>query len=241
MDFFNDLMRLCEFPDEYLFEEEEPVVVEEGASKPSAQSYYFPTIPQDDWQRFNDPLALSTPWFALEYADEVKAKQQRIHRYSRVARFKFTLYQLLGMSGDVDNSIILIVMGDPRLQTSPPKIWNSVRSILKSHKLRKYYNRIPYIIRRVAGLKITGITGRKLTAIMAQFLKISWQFDNGKRKDWNLSYFLNMRFVAVCLMKRFDIIYPYAVPSARTARKRRYLTLLFDEFELNVTEEDFIF
>ncbi len=228
----NELLKLCDCPDDFLFPEEveeEPPV---QTVRPSLKGSHFLKVPQDDWQRFNDPLTGNSPWFALEYNDEICHSRNRIHRYSRTSRFKFTLFQLLGLNGDVTYGLIDMVAQHPNLKTSPCKIWNSVRSILKEKGLRKFYNRIPLLIRHVAGLKVVGITDDKLTRMMDIFVKISYQFDNGKKKDWGLSYFLNMRFVSLSLMEKFDITYPYAVPFARTARKRRYLAALFEDFKI---------
>lgn len=190
----------------------------------------FTTIPEDDWQRYNDPTACDGPWFALEYNDELLACQKKIHRYSRKDRFRFTLMQLLAMGGDVPIGVIDMVRW--KLKTTKPRqLWNHTRAILKANGLRKFYNRIPYILRIVCDLKITNITGAKILSILDKFDTLSYDFDQTLKKKWNRKYFLNMRFVALVLIKRCGITFPYEIPFARTSRKRRYLENLFNDFE----------
>ncbi len=44
--------------------------------------------------------------FALDYEDEVWVGQFKIHRYSRKDRFRFTVFQLLGLNGHVRSEAI---------------------------------------------------------------------------------------------------------------------------------------
>jgi hypothetical protein len=187
-------------------------------------------IPEDDWQRYNDPSSDQGPWFALEYGDEIRARQKKIHRYSRKDRFRFTLMQLLAIGGDVPTRVIELVRSN--LKTKKPKqLWNHTRAILKGNGLRKFYNRIPYILRIVYNLKISNIASQKIMDILGRFDTLGYQFDTRLKAKWGRKYFLNMRFVALSLIKQQGILFPYDIPFARTSRKRRYLENLFTDFE----------
>ena len=160
---------------------------------------------------------------ALNYADEVNLPRKRpVHRYSRMERFKFTLGQLMGCSGHVPPQVLRAMNAD-HLRTLPSdQVWDAVRSVLKAHKWRIYYNRIPAIL---AGLGLSPFRYND-TAV---FQDILYDFDlmdkifESLKFKLNRAYFPNLRFTAVKLMRRHGIHPPITIPLARTARKLQAL------------------
>lgn len=161
-----------------------------------------------------------------EYARNAKP----IHRYSRKDRFKSVLYQLLGISGDIPSAIRNIVRQKLGKKTRRNKIWNDIRAVLKEAGERKYYNRIPQIIARIAKLRPAGITNAALDACFEDFHLMHHKFDTELHIKWQRAYFPNLRFVALKLLTKHGITFPYDVPFVRTARKRKYLNNLWLDF-----------
>jgi Poxvirus Late Transcription Factor VLTF3 like len=187
---------------------------------------------QDEFGGFVFP---KQPQYGLDYDQEIDfmLNYKRKHRYSRKLRFKFILYQLLGMSGDVPKSVTSLVRKELKIQKNIRKqrIWNDIRTILKKHKLRKYYNRISSIIKEITGLKAIEINSEKIQLILDKFFKFDYLFDSQYRSQWSRKYFPNLRFVALKLIVSSGITFPYNVPLMRTARKRKYLEKLFVDLE----------
>ncbi len=168
------------------------------------------------------------PQFCLEYDDVIFASQKKIHRYSRKDRLKFTVCQLAGISGDVPERLIDLIRH--KLKTrNPNKIWNGVRKLLKKGKFRRYYNRIPHIIKQITGLRIIGFDTGVLPRIENRFTELMIKFDTHFKEKWQRQYFLNMRFLCLKLIFEQGCLYPYYIPLIRTNRKRKYLDLLFNE------------
>ena len=171
--------------------------------------------------------------FELDYFQEVdhKMNMKKFHRYSRKTRFKSILYQLLGISGECPREVLRLVRRSLPSTVKPTKIWNNVRAILKQNKLRKYYNRIPQIIRQITTKKLGGLTYHKVESILHDFFVFDYQFNQTLKLAWKRKYFPNLRFIALKLMFKYNIKYPYYVPLIRTARKRKYLDNLFTQFK----------
>lgn len=174
------------------------------------------------------------PNFGLEYEDVLRASQKKIHRYNRVDRLKFTLCQLAGISGDVPQRLIEIIK--LKLKTkNPNKIWNSIRKILKKAKLRKYYNRIPLIIKHLTGKVLIGFGDNNvLDKILQRFKYIHILFNSTLKNKWERKYFLNMRYLSLKLIQEQGCIYPYHIPTIRTSRKKKYLDNLFSQISNEV-------
>jgi len=186
-------------------------------------------VPPDDYiqdEYFEEPL------FHLDYSQEQDFEMNCIkkHRYSRKDRFRLTLYQLLGMNGEVPHSVIKLVKRSLPKKVKKNKIWNDIRAILKKHKLRRYYNRIPTLIKEISGLKPTGINSERINSILTYFFKFDFNFNEKFRREWSRKYFPNLRFIALKLVADVGIKYPYHVPLIRTTRKKKYLDNLFNEF-----------
>lgn len=171
--------------------------------------------------------------YMLDYSQEIEYSLncKKLHRYSRKDRFRFILYQLLGISGDIPKSVVTIVRRGLGKKTNTSTIWNQVRLLLKQNKLRKYYNRIPQLIRHVVHKSPTGITYSRVASILEDFSNFDYQFDNNLRFKWDRRYFPNLRFVALKLIAKYEISFPYHVTLVRTSRKKKYLEKLYEQFE----------
>lgn len=189
-------------------------------------------LPEEYFEEYwSDKDALNSD-FHLDYDQEVDYHMncKKLHRYSRKARFKFILFQLLGMSGTTPREVVRTVRRSLGKVVKTSRIWNRTRAILKKHRLRKYYNRIPQIIKLVSQKKPVGITSVKIQAILDDFFNLDYQFNNKLRGEWDRKYFPNLRFIALKLISKYDIHYPYHVPLIRTSRKKKYLENLFSQF-----------
>jgi len=149
-----------------------------------------------------------------------------IHRYDRIARFKSTLFNIIGERGTVPDHIITMVSQYIGTTADP---WNDCRRILKHYKQRIYYNRIPYIINRLklgSGYKVIGST--VIDEMINKFRAISDKFERTKL-ELKRRYFPNIRFIVLKILEHFNIATDYLVPLVRTARKNKSLNLLWNE------------
>ncbi len=136
----------------------------------------------------------------------------KVHRYSRIDRFKFTVLQLLGFNGAVPKKVIETVQLEiGKYVKSNSKIWNTIRKILKENGYRKYYNRIPKIISIVAGFQIEGVSKANMDSLFKKFQKMSFDFNNELRQKWNRSYFPNLRYIALRMISEIGITYPVSL------------------------------
>ena len=162
-----------------------------------------------DWER-----PLKADWKFEQDREHVRP----IHRYDRVKRFEWILYQILGYRGIVPDEVIDLC-GGCDLRAS--HIWASIQSILKSNGLRKYYNRIGQIIWHVARLKIYFIEkDRVLERIVQEFRTM--QFVHETRK-----YFPNLRYVALRMLRDHGAVFEYDVPLLKTKRKLKGMDELY--------------
>ena len=188
--------------------------------------------PQDHpcWETFEEQ---SQPVYALDYCQEVDfhLNYKRKHRYSRKDRFKHTLFQLMGMVGETPPHVIKLVRENLGKRVKRTRLWNDIRAILKRNNLRRYYNRISSIIKELTGLVPLGTDSKKIKAMLDTFYLFDHRFDLNFRSVWNRRYFPNLRFMALKLIEANGVIFPYHVPMMRTARKKKYLEILFTQLK----------
>jgi hypothetical protein len=196
------------------------------------------TIPSIDWGDdkyvYHDGVHdrhFNEVHFALDYDQEQHYARNKKgpHHYYRRERFKTTLYQLANVSGETPVRIRNIVRQSLPPRINKNKLWNEIRGILKDHKLSDYYNRIPNIIYVLTGLKPV-LPVDTLKQCIDDFFVLSYKFDNGLAKVWEREYFPNLRYICFKLMHKYGAVYPYKVPFIRTARKRKYLNKLWEDF-----------
>jgi hypothetical protein len=156
-----------------------------------------------------------------DYQMEQDRKMRPIHRYNRVERFAFTLSQLLGLKGDVSRDIIELV------QDNECYDWESIRNLLKEHNLRKYYNRIPYIMKcmHLPPLIKYEVTNQVYHEMIHHFKIIQNRFDKikGPRK-----YFPSIRYIVFRMLQDRGAVFDESVPFVRTKRKEKSLNEIWD-------------
>lgn len=149
-----------------------------------------------------------------------------IHRYNRIERFNFTLSYLVGYKGTVPQKV-LDACSD--VEPNHKTIWNDIKIILKKNKWNIYYNRISLIINSL-GLSITeNMTNTIYEAILYDFLQMHNEFESSKKKKWNRRYFLNLKFVAMKLLDKYNIRFKVDIPLIKTQRKLKILNELWED------------
>lgn len=140
------------------------------------------------------------------------------HRYCRIERFRSTFLQLCGVRGKICPSVLNILRKsaiDPR----PEFIYESIRRVLKTHKFRKYYNRIGSLIHALGYNYSIILKGVGYETIERIFREFSTLFDRHKT-ELGRKYFPNLRYISLKLMEAFGAKFEYKLPFIRTRRKR---------------------
>jgi len=162
-----------------------------------------------------------------DYAMEQQRDWRPVHRYSRVARFKVTLFQLLGERGKIPPHCYSIVKN--YLKPESTTKWNDTRKLLKHFKLTKCYDRIPMILAKLGyGRSFDSLTCEKIESIINDFRHLSDKYERTKEK-YNRRYFPNIRFVCFKLLELHGLKTKYPVPFIRTERKRKALEELWND------------
>lgn len=158
------------------------------------------------------------------YKEEIEAKSKcrPIHRYNRLERFKNTLDQLLGWRGKINDEIMDLMDG-------VDGSWESIRRVLKQHKIPKLYNQIPLILRKLGFGNCIEFkdSHNSYIAILKEFNEIHYKFNlknSTKRK-----YFPNLRFVALKLIEKYGGEFKIKIPFIRTRRKLGHLEKIIKE------------
>lgn len=161
----------------------------------------------------DDERPPQTDW---KFEQERRGSVRPIHRYIRKKRFEYTLFQLLGFRGTVEQEIVdhLLEYG---FDKRPGYVWNSIRSFLKIHKYSNiYYNRIPTIMTMAnVGLRIV-IDTPTMIIITQKFAEFNCVFDNLPKRP---KYFPNMRFIALKFLEMYGAEFQFEIPLIRTKRK----------------------
>jgi hypothetical protein len=163
--------------------------------------------------------------FVTDYKMEQDRYFQKIHRYSRLARFKVCLYNILGERGVIPKHILQMV----KIYLAPNSMdkWNDTRKILKHYKQRKYYDQIPTILKTLKfGRSFQSLTGEQFENIITDFQCLSDRFDRLK-DSYSRRYFPNIRFIVLKLLELHGIKPNYPVPLLRTSRKMKSLQSLW--------------
>lgn len=150
-----------------------------------------------------------------------------IHRYSRLARFKKTLLNILGERGNVPSQIMTLVK--TYLNPLSTDKWNDVRRILKHYGQRKYYDNIPFIVRNLSlGRCFVQLNADHIANIVRDFQHLSTRYEQIKH-TFKRRYFPNIRFVTLKLLELHSVKPIYKVPLLRTSRKRKVLLNLWEQ------------
>lgn len=164
-----------------------------------------------------DNFEVSRP-FVLDWRTEQDhyGALRPIHRYSASKRFEYLLKQLLGgCRTEIPWEVIQLVYAEVDTD-SPLEIWDAVRLVLKRNGLKKYYNRIPDILKGIKyPLEIIWRNGTD--GLVRDFEAINTFFYNFKF-DGRV-YFPNFKFFAIKLLLHRGAIFEYDVPLLRTGKK----------------------
>ena len=175
---------------------------------------------------------------ALNWADECYLQKKRaVHHYCRQERFRFTLSQLMGST--VRDIPAIVLSKIPKSITRIPKarLWYSIRQILKKHGWRLYYNRIPAII---SALNLVNFR----TSSTSAFIRIIQDFERMHRifkkikTSLGRTYFPNLRYVAVRLMEKHNIVLPFLIPRTLTVKKQQSLDLMYTKIWNAIADEE---
>lgn len=165
-----------------------------------------------------------------DYTDSGLTNARPIHRYKRLDRFTFTLTYLIGQKGAIPQHVLDACDG---VSKDPTKIWYEIKKILKKNKWSIYYNRISVIINHF-GIPVTcNMTNSIYHTIINDFKQINSLFEQGRRKKWDRRYFLNLKFVAIKLLERYNVSFNVSIPLIKTKRKLKILNELWNDLLIN--------
>lgn len=168
--------------------------------------------------------------FAINWSDEILLVKKRIHRYSRMYRFRTILKQLIGFDGPtVPDSVLELIFSRIKNIKSRKHVWNAIRKVLKKNDLRKYYVQIAEIIWRLGGPRWL-VPEKSFSSILQDFHDLHVKF-NREKKFLKRKYFPPLIYTALYLLQKHSVKFPYKIPLARTVRKRKSLDLLFINLE----------
>lgn len=160
-----------------------------------------------------------------DYKMEQELFFRKIHRYSRVARFKVCLFNILGERGIIPQMVRTMVKN--YLKPTSKDKWNDTRKILKHFKQQKHYDQIPSILRCLSyGRCFPSLTCLQFEALINDFMHLSEKFDRTK-KTYKRRYFPNIRFIVLKLLELHGITPIYPIPLVRTSRKLKSLQELW--------------
>lgn len=164
----------------------------------------------------------------IEFCNKEHMGSRPVHHYSRIERFKATLYHLTGLSGKVPEEIFELV--ERNLDDyDPESIWTSIQGILSRYKYGRYFNRIGYILVELGLESIIEHPEKKwinLDAVEVHFERMSIKFDVGG--GWGRKYFPPLRYVALRLLHYEGFKFNYRVPAVKTDCKVDSLNEIFN-------------
>ena len=175
-----------------------------------------------------DVVASKDPVMVSDYNMEQERFFYKIHRYDRLARFKSTMYQLIGYKGNVPEQIILMVSSNMKKINN---LWNDVRFILKSNNCSKYYDQIPFILFKLGFGKLFEIKIETIEILINDFRALQEKFNHTKT-ELKRRYFPNIRFIVFKILEARSITPNYHVPFVRTQRKNLSLNLIWDSLTI---------
>ena len=167
----------------------------------------------------------------MDYKMEQEMFFRKIHRYSRVARFKVCLYNILGDRGIIPKHVLTMIK--TYLKPNSLDKWNDTRKLLKHFKQQKHYDQIPSILKCLNyGRCFPSLNSLQFEAIINDFLGLSEKF-NRTKKEYCRTYFPSIRFVVLKLLDAHGIKPNYPIPLVRTSRKMKSLEELWTSLLIN--------
>lgn len=157
------------------------------------------------------------------------------HRYVRYARFKRTLYNMLGDSNFKPKNyemelLMLKTYLKPELKKS---MYDQAKDILKHFNQPLLYRHIPTILNYLgySFTKELKVDSRIVQNVLQDFQILNRRFDHEIDKRSNRKYFPNLKFIASKLLQKYDIHVP--INFIRTKRKLKSLELSFNKLSSN--------
>jgi hypothetical protein len=163
--------------------------------------------------------------FGLDFPTTAKRSWRAVHRYSRVERFKTVLLDLVGGRGTVPKEVLDTVKYWG-IDEREKKAWNSVRFILRVYGWKKYYNKIPDILKAM-GMVREEIRSDQLDEIMCRFKALSSQFERMKN-ILGRKYFPDLRYIALRLLEEVGVTSSFDAVKLKTRRKLKEYELVYD-------------
>lgn len=189
---------------------------------PSVYGYEFFEVIETD-----DSITYATD-FTLEHSYHLVKRV--VHVYCRMERFSIILAQLMCMSINVSNKVLMsnawLDMIDEVAEIEENH-WMTTRKILKKYNFNTYYNRIPGILALAKNSSNNNYTSKAYSNIIKDFKKMHVNFEEFKGIKY--SYFPNLRFVALKLMQYHQVYPDYDIPLAITKSKIVSLEKTFDD------------
>jgi len=169
--------------------------------------------------------------FVIDFKMEQDLFLKKIHRYSRIARFKVCLFNLLGDRGIIPAHVLMMIK--TYLKPDSMDKWNDTRRLLKHFKQQKHYDQIPSILKSLNyGRCFPSLTSEQFQGLIRDFQFLSEKFDRTKTK-YQRRYFPNIRFIVLKLLDLHGIKPNYPIPLVRTSRKMKSLHELWDSLLIN--------
>lgn len=169
--------------------------------------------------------------FVTDYKMEQEYFFRKIHRYSRLARFKVCLFNLLGERGQIPPHVLSMVKS--YLKPDSLDKWNDTRKLLKHFKQRKYYDQIPTILKHLSyGRCFKALTSEQFENLFMDFKFLSEKFDRMK-SDYQRKYFPSIRYIVLKLLDLHKVVPNYPIPLVRTSRKMKSLESLWEVLLIN--------
>lgn len=192
--------------------------------KPIKYDGDVPCFSRNQFDDYGDPIHYGYQYYYIiesgyeidmtsnDYFVESNYIFRKIHRYSRIERFKRTLREILS-NYTIPKSKLYIFK---KISLDRKTIWNDVRFCLKLNKLNSYYNRIPHIISKISDFKSIRITQKQYQYVLTRFKNIEANF---KKKILEIKYFPNIRFIILKIFQELGLKFDYDVPLLQTKRK----------------------
>ena len=194
----------------------EPLRVEEGVPVYSDAQIEVFGLP-DNWGIWEYKVVekIGEQKYVLDYDQEQYYSFRPIHRYSRLARFKNTLLEILGAKQNVPKWLLNGLKDS--YDTDPDLIWDSIRKNLKDLKETRYINCIPSIIKHHGVFVMDQPQQSYIKDMELEFMAMD---DKWKYLERGRKYFPNLRYVALKMLEARGYVFPFRVPGIRTKRKR---------------------
>jgi len=172
----------------------------------------------------------------MDYKDEIHLllDGDNIHRYDRIERFTNTFFQLIGRSRIVIPHEVISRIKRSLYREHPSYAYSDIKDILKYYGYKKYYNRIPCILRILKFPLRIRYTHNMIIDVQNNFKKINENFEHLK-KELDVKYFPSIRYVALYLMEKHGFIFEYEIPKVRVKKIEKKLQFIVEKIDVSIS------